>query len=202
MTTHSGPAARTPERRGGRPVAAMVVTLVGLTGISACGDSAGPEAGVTVEDLQDVESRIDALDERVGVLEESGAVPEDLDDEPPEALPDFFKDADVFVGQQVTVSGEVTDVLTATDAGTAFRIAGEVGDPITVVTTMPPQDLSIEDVIRVSGQVLVLRRDTFEQEFGVAADQLFEHPDGFFDEAEDQIAIAAEQVDVLPEQDG
>jgi len=182
-----------------RRSALAVAALIGVLGVSACGDSAGSETGgVTAADLQEFEDQIDALDQRVGALEENGALPEDIDDESPEAVPDvsddFFAGSDVYVGQVVTVRGGVSEVVAATDAGTAFRIAGESGDPVLVVSTTPPEGLGPDDVVRVSGTVLVLREDTFEQEFGMAPDEVFDDPGAFFGGAEDQIGIAADDV--------
>jgi hypothetical protein len=183
----------------------VVAAVLAVAGLGACG-SAGPEVGITTDDIQDLENQIDALDERLGALEEGGALPEDLDDASPEAVPDVSDDLwsgpDVYVGQTVTVSAEVTEVVAIADAGTAFRIAGDSGDPLLVVSTSPPDDLDTGDVVRVMGSVLVLRQDTFEQEFGAAPGDVFDDPDAFFQDAEDDIGIAADDVQMIPEQNG
>lgn len=206
MTTSTKPGAAVRTTRGRRRAASVVAAVIGAASITACGDSAGPEVGaVTTEDIQEFEDRIDDLDERLGVLEDSGALPEDIDDEAPEAVPDvsadFFAESDVYVGKQVTVSAAVSEVVATADAGTAFRIADDSGDPVLVVSTSPPADLNPDDVVRVTGSVLVLRQDTFEQEFGVAPDEVFEDPEAFFGEEEDEVGIAADDVQLLPEED-
>ena len=45
-----------------------------------------------------------------------------------------------------------------------------------------------------------VQRDSFEEDFGIAEDELFDDPDAFFEEAEGQPAIAATEVEVLQAQ--
>ena len=195
---------RTGPRRAGRAAVTVAAIAVGLAGITGCGDSAGPEAGgVTTQDLQDLEDQVTGLDDRVGVLEDSGMAGNG-GAEGEAALGDdsdaFFGDTEAYVGQQVTVSAEVSELVTTTDLGSAFRIAGEGAEPIAVVSATPPPQLDQSDVVRVTGTVMEVQRDTFEADFGVAADELFEDADGWFEEAEGQIAISASEVEVLQEQ--
>ncbi|NEM08277.1 hypothetical protein [Geodermatophilus normandii] len=190
----------------------MAAAGLGLAGLVGCSASAGPETGaVTTEDLQDLEDRITGLDDRLGALE--GGV---LEDE--ELLGDgteggdgaagaddtdaFFADPDARVGQRVTVSAELSELISTTDVGAVFRIAGESGDPIAVVSATPPPQLGENDVVRVTGTVVQVQRDGFEQDFGVAADELFEDADGWFEQAEGQIAVSADRIEVLDERAG
>lgn len=205
MSTNAARITATGKRRAGRTAGAVIAAVVGMGGLAACSDdSAGPEAGgVTVEDLQGVEDQVAGLDERVGTLEEGGlggAVdpvdPVDAEDDT-EA---FFGDNESYIGQEVTVSAEVSELITTTDVGSAFRIAGESGDPIAVVMASPPAELDANDVVQVSGTVVQVQRDTFDQDFGIAADELFEDADGFFEEEEGSVAIAADRIEVLQEQ--
>ena len=193
-------------RRAGRAATAVTALAVGLAGLSACGDSAGPEAGgVTTEDLQELEDQLTGIEDRVGVLEDSGMTGEDGaagEAALGEDSDAFFGDTGASVGQQVTVSAEVSELVTTTDLGGAFRIAGEGAEPVAVVSATPPPQLDQGDVVRVSGTVVQVQQDTFEADFGVAAEELFEDADGWFDEADGQIAIAATQVEVLREQAG
>ncbi len=70
----SGPLTPLGGRRAGRTAAALMAAAIGMGGLAACGDSAGPEAGgVTTEDLQGIEDDLSALEERVGVLEDAPA---------------------------------------------------------------------------------------------------------------------------------
>ncbi|MGY1710171.1 hypothetical protein ACI8AC_11750 [Geodermatophilus sp. SYSU D00758] len=192
--------------RAGRGTAAVVAIGLGLAGITGCSDSAGPEAGqVTTEDLQEIEDQVAGLDERVGVLEEGGGdagVDAGVGAGAEDDTDAFFGDSQSYVGQEVTVSAEVSELVTTTDIGSAFRIAGEQGDPVAVVSANQPVELEQNDVVRVTGTVVQVQRDTFEQDFGVAADELFQDADGWFEEEEGSIAISADEVEVLQEQAG
>ncbi len=188
-------------RRAGRTAAALMAAAIGMGGLAACGDSAGPEAGgVTTEDLQGIEDDLSALEERVGVLEDA---PTDADAPVDPVVEDedgVFEDAQALIGQEVTVSAGVSEVITTTDAGSAFRIGNETGEPIAVVSASPPAQLEVDDVVRVSGTVVTVQRDTFEQDFGIAADELFDDPDAFFSAFEGEVAVAADRTEVLQEQ--
>jgi hypothetical protein len=195
-------------RRGAtRTATALIAAAVGMGGLAACGDSAGPEAGgVSTEDLQNIEDDLAGLEERVGVLEEgaddagagtgagagAGAGIED------EA--GVFEDAQSLIGQEVTVSAGVSEVITTTDVGSAFRIGNETGEPIAVVMANPSAQLDVNDVVRVSGTVVKVQRNTFEQDFGIAADELFDDADAFFSAFEREVAIASDRMEVLQEE--
>ncbi|MGY1709318.1 hypothetical protein ACI8AC_07370 [Geodermatophilus sp. SYSU D00758] len=189
-----------------RAAAALVAAAIGMGGLAACGDSAGPEAGgVTTEDLQGIQDDIGALDDRVGALEDGvGDADAPVDPVPPvpEDEAGVFEDAQALIGQEVTVSAAVSEVLTTTDVGSAFRIADETGEPIAVISANPPAELDVDDVVRVSGTVVQVQRDTFEQDFGIAADGLFDDAEAFFSAFEGEAAIAADQLEVLQEQSG
>ncbi len=109
----------------------------------------------------------------------------------------FFGDTESYVGQQVTVSAEVSELITTTDVGSALRIAGDEGEPTAVVSATPPPQLDQSDIVQVSGTVMTVQRDSFEAEFGVAADELFEGADAWFEEVEGQIAVSAQRMEVL-----
>jgi hypothetical protein len=181
-----------------------MAAALGLAGLTGCGGgSEGPEAGaVSVEDLQGVEDQVADLEDRVGALEDGADLPTDAQalDEDVDDTDAFFTDTESFLGQQVTVSAEVTELATTTEVGGAFHIAGEGSEPIRVVSASPPPALDVGDVAQVTGTVTEVQRDTFEQDFGVAADELFDDPDGWFEQTEGQIAISADQIEVLQEQ--
>ena len=203
MSTSSRPT--TPGgRRAGRATTVLIAAVVGVGGLAACsGDSAGPEAGgVTTEDLQGIQDDLGALEDRVGVLEDQPAdagagAPVDPAVEDPSGV---FEDAQSLIGQDVTVSAGVSEVITTTDVGSAFRIGNDTGEPIAVVRATPPAQLEVDDVVRVSGTVVQVQRDTFEQDFGIAPDELFDDADVFFDTFEGEVAIAADRAEVLQEQ--
>lgn len=76
----------------------LLFLLLSALLISACGgESAGPDQGADIEDIQQ-QDQTEAFNER-----------------------EFFENPDNFVGQQVTVSGKVTEVLRPR----AFRLSGE-----------------------------------------------------------------------------
>ncbi len=179
----------------------MLAVGLGIAGVSGCSESAGPEAGeVTAEDLQDLEDQVTELEDRIGVLEDGGPGDDGTVDGAADDTDAFFGDAESYVGQQVTVSAEVSELVPTSDNGSAFRIAGESGDPIAVVSASPPPQLDQSDVVRVTGTAKQVNRDNFEEDFGVAADELFKDADAWFTEADGQIAISADEIEVLQEQ--
>lgn len=183
-----------------RKTTVAVVLALGMSSLAACGqDSAGPEAGeVTLEDLQGMERQVGDLEDRIGVLEEAdpaGAV------DPAVADDAIFTDPEPLIGQEVTVSGAVSEMVTAaSELGSAFRIGGDSGEPVAVLSATPQAELDADDVVQVSGKVMKVQRDSFEEDFGVAADELFDDADAFFADAEGQAAISAERIKVLQEQ--
>ncbi|SFF47257.1 hypothetical protein [Blastococcus tunisiensis] len=190
---------RSTSRRAGRAVTALAAAVLGMGGLAACSDdSAGPEAGgVSAEDLQRFEDELAGLEERVGTIEtEMGVDGGGLGAEDTA----FWDDTQSYVGQEVTVSGEVSEMVTTTDVGSAFRIAGESGDPIAVVNASAPAEMDANDVVQVSGTVVQVQRDTFEEDFGVAADELFEDADAWFEAEEGSLAISADRIEVLQAQ--
>lgn len=192
---------RSTDSRGPLRTAATGAALVlALTGIAACSDddSAGPEAGaVTLDDFQSLEERVGGLEEDVGVLQDevgglgAGA---GVDDGPGAG------EASDIIGQEVTVSAEVSELITTTDVGSAFRIGAEGGPSVAVLATSPPEGLDANDVVQITGTVRMVQRTSFEEDFGIAEDELFDDPDFFFDDFEGELGIAATSIEVLQEQ--
>ena len=175
-----------------RGVALSAAAVVVLTGIAGCGDSAGPESGqVRTEDLQELEERLGEMEDRVILLEEEGVAP------PPEDIDEMNLADPSLLGKTVTVSAAVSKLLTETDAGTAFRIAGDEGESIAVMSVRPPEGVKVDDTVKVTGTVTAIDRDTFESDFGVPAKELFGDPDAFFQEAKGQVAIKAHELEIL-----
>lgn len=182
-----------------RLAAGAAITALAF-GVTACDDSAGPEAGaVTTDDLQDLTDQIGALEERVGALEDQFAAGGEPGLGEGEDMAGGGDQQDI-IGQEVTISAEVTELITSGDQGTAFRIGGEPGPSVAVLSGSMSQQVQANDVVQISGTVQLINRDTFEQDFGVAEGDLFDDADGFFDEFEGQPAIAADSVEVLQEQ--
>jgi hypothetical protein len=107
-------------------VAAALCTAV--LGACSSADTAGPESGVTIDDIQE---------------------------------PQNFYEGE-YLGKQVTVSAEVTDVLDPT----GFEIAGrEYGEDSLLVQTAAPTEVRQGEVVRVVGTVGQYHR--FAEEEGV-----------------------------------
>lgn len=188
---------RAPRSRGIRAVAASAAIVTGLTGLAACSESAGPEQGaVTTEDLQELEDSVADLEARVagleGTPEATGTAAGDGEDSDDEAL--FGGDPSALVGQEVTVSAGVSDLVA--DDGSVFRIAGGFGEPVAVIYADPTTELALDDVVEVTGTVTVMQRDTFEEDFGVDPETFFDDADAWFADAEGEVAIAATDVEL------
>ena len=186
------PTGRTPWR-----VAALAATTLALGGLTACGDDV---EGVDRSEIEQLSEELGDLDERVTGLEEAqlGAEPEDLDETPVGAAALPFADDTVELSQEVTVTGEVTELYDTTDAGAAFRIIGDdVTEPVAVVTTSPPEELLANDMVEVRGTVERVGEVSFERTFGIPADELLNNAEGFFVDAEGEVAIDAESVEVV-----
>lgn len=161
--------------------------------LTGCSDSAGPESGaITTSDLQRLEGQVGGLEDRIGELEsgiEAGAAGDATGAEEPD-----------IIGQEATISAEVSEVLTSNGTGSAFRIGGESGPSVAVLSGSAPEGLDANDTVRITGTVQLITRESFEQDFGLAEDDLFDDADGFFEEFEGQPAIAATEIEVLQAQ--
>lgn len=139
-----------------RAAAALALLLAATAACSGEEDSAGPEIGADVED----------------VAEPPGADEEPFEDDDADA------EDSALVGQTVTVSGEITDVL----APGAIRVGGADGRDSVVVLSAPFasfEALGLEDpeqladsgaVLQVTGTVRQLLVEPFEEEFGIEYD--------------------------------
>jgi hypothetical protein len=166
----------TAKNRPPFPLALVLMLVPALVlFLGACSeDSAGPEAGADVEDVRD----------------EPGIVEDDAFDE--EA---FFEDPEPFLGETVTVSAEVADIVSPQ----AFEIAGEGGREPILVVAAPNAIPSISDdsVVKVTGTVRDFALADIEREVGVDLD------DGLFTEYDDDHVIVAKTVTVVdPNEDG
>lgn len=200
-----------------RAAAGGAALVAGLLGLAACGGSAGPEGGaVTTEDLQGLKEQVGALEERLGVLEE-GSAPAGAADSAAGSATDnasgggaalpagqaspLFTDPASLVGQQVTVSAAVMEVLPTAQTGAAFTIGGQGEDEaVAVISAGGATQVQVDDVVQVSGTVVQVDQQRFQQDFGVAADELFSDAEAFFVDNAGDVAIDASQVQVLQEQ--
>ena len=188
---------RTLVRRRAATLTAAVLSMGGLT---ACGDDGAGVDAISGTDLEGIEEQISALDDRIAALEEGfadsgGDGGADADsagrfDDPAELL----NDPESFLDEEVTLRGEVSELWTTTDAGTVFAMTG-AGEPVAVVSTTAVEGLDANDEVEVSGTVTRLDPDSFEEDFGMAADKLLDDAEGFLAENEGQVVIDAESVE-------
>lgn len=182
---------------------ALPISAALLLGACSDDDSAGPDAGVTVSDLEDMETRLGEMENRVGVLEEDMAAFGDAEvgvgEDEEGALGEEEQEQPDLVGQTVTVSGEVTSVI----APTGFTISGEqdaeLADPNTSgVLVVSAQEFGVTegDVVQIVGEVALFRIADIESDLGIDLD------DELFEEFEGQPALIASSVDMtVPEED-
>lgn len=186
-----------------RVAASAAVVVAGVGGLTACSELADPDRNVvTIADLQEVRDDLGRLDERVTAIEEEGPFDAragsgaDIDDSAG-AVEGFGEDAEWLEGQQVTVRGQVTEVLARGDAGTALVLERRRGEPLPVVTNGRVRGLQVDDVVKAAGIITMVQRDAFEEQFGVMVDDVFSDPGSFFDVNEGEIALAATSVTVV-----
>ena len=179
----------------GRPSWIGLVVLVAasalLLGACAQDDSAGPDAGVTVSDLEELDRRITALEDRVGAAEEQGDA----------AVDGGATEDEELIGQTVTVSGEVTKTIDvngfvmSSDDEDLETVGPQIGEGILVVSASDP-GVSQGDVVQVVGTVREFVIADFEEELGIDLD------DDLYREFEDQVALTANSVDTnVPAED-
>lgn len=207
----SGTAQVTTRVHASRTVGMAVAVALGLTG---CTGPTGTDSSVSsAEDVADVRDEVARLEDQLARLEDQLAGFEDrvgdleeptVDGDPdePEVEPDptavgdtFFDDPASGLGEEVTVRGEIAGFIATTDVASAFRIGGESGEPVAVISATPPPEIARGDVVEVSGTAVEVDPDTFEADFGVAADALFDRPGTWLDGAEGQVAIAAVRIE-------
>lgn len=158
-------------------------------GLAACNDTAGSEAGADVEDIteENPEAEVDpAADDEI------------VDDEDYTPFADFGEDVQSYVGETVTVSADVNEVI----SDMAFTIAGTENtmiDPLLIISAESNADVEEDAAVAVTGTV----HEAFvitdvEDEFGIDLD------DELFAEWEQQHYITATNIsfDVAePEED-
>jgi len=191
-----------------------VLFLLLTLGLAACGDdSAGPEQGA---DIEDVAQEAPAVGEPLvdgEPLEEEGLAEEGLAEEPLEeeaieadapGRTGLATEAQSFVGQKVTVSATVSEMVSPA----AFRIGGEdFGGESLLVLSAPAADftemgfdlneqmVNDETVAQVTGTVRRFDIAGFEDEFGV------DYDDALYTEFEGENVIVADRVSTLTGQE-
>jgi hypothetical protein len=150
------------------------IAVLAVLGFTACNeDSAGPEVGADVEDVRE-EPGIDGNDDAVG-----GAVDGDNAVGGDEEL---FEDPEPFLGERVTVSAEVAEVVSPA----ALRIAGEgfpESEPVLVVgAPNGVPNVDDDDIAEVTGTVREFAVADVEQELDI---------DLFVDYEDDHVIVAS-----------
>lgn len=203
MHTGGDRLARRRGARAGGTATAVLTGAIGLAALTACTeDPAGPAAGGQLaEEWRLLEEDLDSLAGRIGALEEpprdAAGPPVVGDGDPAQGGTGLFEDPAALTGQDVSVRAEVSEVLAVADVGAAFRVAGEDGGIVAVVTAIPPPAaLAVDDVVRVSGTVTAVEEETFEADFGIAAATLADDPAALLADI-GGTAIAADGVEVL-----
>lgn len=150
---------REPHRAARRVLA--VVSLVALTfgGVACVND----EAGFDDTAFRDLANDVVDLERRVETLEGAeGAVGEPFDENA------FFNDPLGFIGQQVTVRGLITQVISSA----AFQMTreGAGGTPILVVSSGQP-GAAVGQLVRVTGDVREFGVEAFGRELNAEFDE-------------------------------
>lgn len=163
---------------GGRRLHRFVALFIAgalAVGLTACGDSAGPEQGTTLEDLQSD-----------GAPAAGGADEGDVAEAPDDDTERFLPDQASHLGQRVTVSGRIVEVLDPH----AFVI-GE--DDLATLVTRPEPGLVLQPgtVAQVTGVVGRFVAVDVERQLATDLD------DADFTEFEGVPYIAAENVNLL-----
>jgi len=132
--------------------AAVLLPALAL-GTAACEQqSAGPDVGA---DIQDITTQLGELEERVGTLEEDMAAAGDANTDlaATDSLgSELYENPERYVGQQVTVSGQITEML---EPG-SFVLSGDdvLGDGLLVVESSGGRDRFQDGaVVQVTGMV-------------------------------------------------
>lgn len=168
----------TTTSRTRRLAGVLVAAGIGTGVLAGCGGTAGPETGVSVDEIQE-EAEAGAgtgVGEGVGADVDADAVAED--------------DVNRYLGQRVTVSAEVNEVLSPN----SFTIAGTAGSggagELLIIANDPGVLVEEENAAAVTGTV----RQAFdlaavESEFGV------DYDDTLYDDYDGRPYIVAESID-------
>ncbi|SEM14828.1 hypothetical protein SAMN04515665_13511 [Blastococcus sp. DSM 46786] len=204
---------------GARASGVAVAVALAVGGLAACGDGA---TGATAQEVQGLSDELGALRDRVAALEErpvpsaAPATPtEDApgtgdqqpppDDGPQQPFDDpagLFEDPGPLIGQDVTVTAEVVGLVSVSEVGAAFRLGDGNGTTVGVITVTPPGELEVGDVLRVTGSVERVERESFEADFGISAGVLAENPEALFAALAGDVAVAAREIEVVQQSSG
>ncbi|MHA7284300.1 hypothetical protein [Arthrobacter sp. TMS2-4] len=151
-----------------KKAAALAIAPAAVLSVAACSDTAGSEQGADVEDVNEAEPSEE--DEQVGEGDDAYIGSYDQS---------WFDDRDSYIGEEVTLSADVNEVIDPT----AFTIAGTDDTTVDELLIVHPEDLpevSTEATVVVTGTVKEgFYVVTVEDELGVDLDDaLYEDWDG------------------------
>jgi hypothetical protein len=198
MHTHNSATDR--GRAAVRRAAAAGVLVLGLGGLAACGDEA-TDAEAQAQDaageaFAGLEENVEGLQDRVEALED-GALLDNAGDLAENADPGLFTDPSSFLDQEVSVSGEVQEVLDAAGNSGVYVINEDGGSvPVVVITENAPPEVQAGDTISVSGSVEEISESSFAEDFGANADELLGNAQDFLDTYGGDYAVAADEIAV------
>lgn len=118
--------------RPARLVAGSMLAVAAL-GITACSETEGDEKGASIEDVQEEDSDFASADNFYDGAYDS----------------DFADDMDSYVGQEVTLSAEVAEVV----SDKAFSIAGGDVEALLIVGAESQNDIEPGQLVKVTGTV-------------------------------------------------
>lgn len=155
-----------------KKAATLSILPVTALGITACNGTAGSEEGADVEDVVEGEEVINES----AVAEEADAAAEPYDGAYDAT---FYDEVNTYVGEEVTLSADVNEVIDAT----SFTIAGTDDTTVDALLVVHPEDapdVTNDLTISVTGTVMeVFDLATVEEEMGVDLDDaLYEDWDG------------------------
>lgn len=103
---------------------------------------------------------------------------------------DQYFDGDQFVGEEVTVSAEVEEVL---NQQSFVLDGGGWGDESLLVVSADTMKLQEDDVVQVTGTVREFTYDDYADEYGLVADP------GVYDDYSEEEFLEASSIDTTPE---
>lgn len=174
-----------------KKAAALSILPVTALGVTACDGTTGPEEGAAVEDIVEEDEAI----EEDAVAEEADPALEPYDGAYDEA---FYEEKDSYVGEEVTLSADVNEVIDST----SFTIAGTddtTVEPLLIMHSLGGEDpdLSPELTVQVTGTVMeAFDLPTVEEEMGVDLD------DALYEDWDGEPYVEASKIDTSVASDG
>ena len=175
------------------PMAAALAAAGVLTGCSD--DSAGPETGADVEDVVEEDAAVEEEPLEEEPLAEETAAEETAAEDA--AAGGLAEEAGTLVGQEVTVSATVTEVVSEY----AIRIGAGTSETLLVLSAGGPlSEMGLEDaeaaaeneaVVQVTGTVRQFDPVSFEEEYGIG------YTDGLYEAYEGENVIVADSITTL-----